>query len=258
MKDAQYVVTHSESYEATMSDFHSHGFYEITLVLSGNVSSLLADRSLSGNEPRLVLTPPGAPHFMRLAGEGMYRRFNFQFTRDFLEDYVPEWRELVRVFGKNGNIIILTPEACAFYEAALLDIRRETSEFRVRLLTLAFLSHVSELDGAVRASDAVMPRCVVEALAYITVHYDEKIVAASLAWQFGVGRTTLMTAFRRYTGTTLAEHITRVRVRAAVELLSEGQTQEAVAARVGFGSGSNLIRAFRHVHGMTPGQFLKQ
>ena len=29
MKDAQYVLTHSEGYEATMSDFHSHGVFDL-------------------------------------------------------------------------------------------------------------------------------------------------------------------------------------------------------------------------------------
>lgn len=258
MEEARCGASYLEGYEATMLDFHSHDFYEITLVLSGNVSSLLADRSLTGEKTRLVLTPPGAPHFMRLAGEGLYRRINFHFTRNFLENTVPEWRELCRVFGKHGNIIVLTEDQCGFYRDALLAIDKETSFFRARLATLALLSHISELAGAVTAEQSSMPRCVVEALAYTSAHYDEKIVAASLAWRLGVGRTTLMTAFHKYMGITLTEHITRVRVRAAAELLSRGYTQEDVAVRVGFGSGSSLIRAFRHVHGVTPSAYLRE
>ena len=258
MDEIFFGVNYLEGYEGTMPDFHSHPFYEITLVLAGNVSSLLADRALSGDALRLVLTPPGAPHFMRLAGPGIYRRINFHFSPAFLEDYVPEWRSLSRVFGANGNMVSLSPEAAEDCKLALLAIREEKDTFRARLLTLLLLSRVSLLDGAPALSNAAPPRCVVEALAYVAAHYDEKIVAAALAWRLGVSRTTLMTAFHRHTGSTLSEHITRTRVRAAAELLSHGCSQEDAAARVGFGSASSLNRAFHRIHGISPAAYLRE
>ena len=258
MDEIFFGVNYLEGYEGTMPDFHSHPFYEITLVLAGNVSSLLADRALSGESLRLVLTPPGAPHFMRLAGPGLYRRINFHFSPAFLEDYVPEWRTLSRVFGTNGNMILLSPEASEACQSALLAIREEKDTFRARLLTLLLLSRISSLDGAHTLSETAPPRCVVEALAYVAAHYDEKIVAAALAWRLGVSRTTLMTAFHRHTGSTLSEHITRTRVTAAAELLSRGCSQEDAAARVGFGSASSLSRAFHRIHGRSPGAYLRE
>ena len=102
------------------------------------------------------------------------------------------------------------------------------------------------------------PSYVVEALTYIGEHYSERIVAKDLAWRLGVGRTTLMTAFRAYTDTTLTEYITRVRVKEAISLLNRGLSQERVAEQVGFGSGSGLIRAFRHCYGMTPRQYINR
>lgn len=89
MDEIFFGVNYLEGYEGTMPDFHSHPFYEITLVLAGNVSSLLADRALSGNALRLVLTPPGAPHFMRLAGPGSTAASIFIFRLPFLRITCP-------------------------------------------------------------------------------------------------------------------------------------------------------------------------
>lgn len=257
IRDKGYCITYDETEHGSMHDFHSHDFYEITLVLSGNVASLLADRAVEGDSPRLVLTAPGAPHFMRVIGRGLYCRFNFSFTRAFLENYVPEWRSLVRVFGEYGNILPLTKEECAAFRDMLFAVKAEEDVFRVRLLTLLLLSRAAQLGAAVAVKETTPPVCVIEALAYISSHYAEPIVAGALAFRLGVGRTTLMTAFRRYTGLTLVEYLTRTRVQAAASLLGAGRTVEDVAEQVGFGSGSGLIRAFKRVHGVTPRTYLK-
>lgn len=257
MTSTLYGGEYSEGYVGTMLDFHSHPYYEITLVVSGDVASLLADRSVEGVGPRLVLTPPGAPHWMRLASPSLYARINFRFAPEFVENAIPEWESLLRVFGENGSILPLDAETCARFRRALEEILAETSTLRARLLLLALLSRIADTEGAIPSKCGSAPRCVVEALAYIAAHYDERIVAASLAWRLGVGRTTLLTAFHRHTGLTLCEYVLRVRVREAALLLQDGFTEEAAAARVGLSSGSGLIRAFRRVHGVTPRTYLR-
>ena len=258
MENKPYGGGYSEGYEGTMPDFHSHPYYEITLVLSGDVASDLADRSVEGRESRLVLTPPRAPHFMRLTSPSLYARINFYFFPEFVEETIPEWQSLVRIFGENGSILPLDEAACARFRRDLEEILAEHSVLRARLLLLVLLSRIAECEGAIPSECSAAPRPVVEALAYIAAHYDERIVAAPLAWRLGVGRTTLLTAFRRHTGFTLCEYVLRVRVREATALLAAGETEEAAAARVGLGSGSSLIRAFRRVHGVTPRAYLRK
>ena len=252
-------VTYSEGYQSTMLDFHVHEYYEVSLILSGNVKSLLGDRSEEGTQSRLVLTAPRTPHWMCLAEPSLYSRVNLFFSAEFVENYVPEWRTLATVFGKTGNIVLLSEEQKEFCRKKLLAIQEEISPFRQRLRILEFLSYVAELDQQVSSKSVCHPPSyVVEALAYIGEHYPDRIVARELAWHLGVGRTTLMTAFRTYTDTTLTEYITRVRVKEAILLLKQGISQERVAEQVGFGSGSGLIRAFRHCYGMTPRQYMNR
>jgi hypothetical protein len=66
MDEIFFGVNYLEGYEGTMPDFHSHPFYEITLVLAGNVSSLLADRALSGDALRLLPMKVRYPSFPRM------------------------------------------------------------------------------------------------------------------------------------------------------------------------------------------------
>ena len=79
--------------------------------------------------------------------------------------------------------------------------------------------------------------------------------AGGLAWKLGIGRTTLMTAFKSYTGSTLQEHILRYRLSKAIKMLSSGLTEQVVAEACGFGDPCTLIRSFKKVTGMTPREY---
>lgn len=253
------TVSYKEAYQSSMMDFHTHEYYEISLILTGDVKSLLRDRSEEGTGSRLVLAAPGTPHWMYLASPSFYSRINLCFRGDGIEDYVPEWQSLVGVFGKNGNIVSLTEEQRDFFRGKLLALGEEREPFRQRLGLLSFLSHVSEVSPMYSQSVGEQPPSyILEALTYIEEHYPQKIVAKELAWHLGVSRTTLMTAFHRYTGHTLCDYITHVRLKAAIQLLRQSIGQEHVAEQVGFGNGGGLIRAFRRCYGMTPRQYMSQ
>ena len=251
-------VTYYRGDRSIMTDFHSHKYYEVSLILSGRIRSLLCDRCEEGDHSRLVLTAPGTPHYIYMTEPSLYNRVNLCFAMDFVTDYVPEWQQLSTVFGKNGNIIPLTEDACQLLSVKLDAIGVEKDTFRQKLLILELLSHIAELDTARSdVSHQRPPKCVVDALSYIQEHYAEHIVAADLAWQLGVSRTTLMTAFKKHTDTTLADYITGVRVKKALTILRLGESQERAAEQTGLGNGGGLIRAFKRCYGMTPKQYLK-
>ena len=85
----------------------------------------------------------------------------------------------------------------------------------------------------------------------------EKIVAAELAWHLNIGRTTLMTGFKSYTGNTLNDYLIRYRVKNALRMLRQGATTQETADACGFGDICSLIRGFKKCYGMTPKQYRK-
>ena len=252
----QFTTDSYTGYARRMSDYHMHDYYEISLIISGDVKVLLPKTAESGTESKLVLMRPRTPHFIVSEPNLLYSRLNVLFSGDFIVNYVPEWQKLSAVFGKDGTVQRISPAECEEYITLIQKMQAETDVFRIRLYLLTFLSLIADRMENAGSIDEP-PAYVTGALAYITEHYNEKIVALDLAWTLGVGRTTLMTAFKKYTGTTVNEYVLQCRIKNAVQLLRSGMTEQQTAEECGFSDACNLIRAFRRCLGTTPGEYLK-
>lgn len=250
---SDYDVNYYKGYGPNMTDYHMHEYYEVSLILSGEVTVLLPDASYRGNESLLLLAGPMTPHLVTCEPHLPYERINLLFSGQFLAQYVPEWRQLLSAFGKAGKILSITSAKRDAFLEMIHAVREEKDSFRARLLLLLFLSHVGDLDA--QPTDGVPPY-VRAALSYLQENYSQRIIASELAAGLGVGRTTLMTAFKHYTGITVGEYLAQYRLKAAVARLREGMTEQAVAESCGFGDACNLIRSFRRHLGVTPKQYL--
>ena len=238
-----------------MTDYHMHDYYEISLILEGDVKVLLPGLAESSTDSLVVLMRPRTPHFIVNDPATLYRRRNVLFSGDFIANYVPESHRLTSIFEKDGALQRLTPQECAEYTELIDKMEHETDLFRIRLYLLTFLSLIADrIKASGKAEEP--PAHVTGALSYIAEHYADKIVASDLAWQLGIGRTTLMTAFKKYTGTTLNDYILQCRFKHAIEILSTGVTEQQAAEGCGFSDASNLIRTFKRRFGMTPRQYL--
>ncbi len=247
-----------EGYSPNMSDYHMHEYYEISLILSGDVKVLLPDQVQSGTECRIVLTRPMTSHLIVCEPRLLYKRVNLLFSQDFVADYVPEWKQLLGIFGKSGKVIILTDSQKEEYSSLIGQFEKEENIFRKRLILMYLLSRLSEHTESDAGVTEEPPAFVADALLYIQENCCRKILSSELAWTLKVGRTTLMTAFKKYTGSTINGYICDCRLKKAIELLNEGELQSAVAGICGFGDSCNMIRAFRRRFGMTPGQYMKK
>ena len=253
------VYVHSrEGYFSSVVDFHVHEYYEINLVLSGNIRMLLPDHAEETTGCRIILTRPGTPHFISCQPDTLYSRLYLLFSHEFIDHYVPEWKQLLSVFGKNGRIIAITPEQKELCAGLIRQLQNETDLFRQRLITLYLLSHLAEFSKTDNTNLSEIPSYVTNAMTYISRHYAEKIIASDLAWQLNIGRTTLMTAFKKYTGSTVNEYLTHCRLQNTVRLLREGKTEQEVAELCGFCDSSGLIRSFRRNFGVSPKKYLLQ
>lgn len=251
-------VNYREGYVSTMVDFHTHEYYEISLILSGSVKILLPGQMEEGSGSRVVLTAPGTPHFISCGSDCLYRRLNLLFSHNFVAEYVPEWPRLASLFGENGAVITLYPEQSEQCAALIRRVQDERDPFRQRLIILYLLSLLDELAPKNASRAEKIPAYVTGALSYINEHYAEKIIAAELAWQLGVGRTTLMTAFKAYTGDTLHGYLTQYRLKKAIALLRAGATEQEAAEQCGFGDSFGLIRSFKRVFGTPPRRYLAE
>jgi len=133
-------------------------------------------------------------------------------------------------------------------------IEAEKDIFRQKLLILYTLSRISELPG--KEAPEEVPAWLSDCLRYLSENYREKLTAQMLADRFSVGRTTLMTAFKRYTGMTVRDYLTRCRLRNSVRYLRQGMSEAEAAELCGFGDACGLIRAYRRYFRTTPRRYL--
>lgn len=91
---------------------------------------------------------------------------------------------------------------------------------------------------------------------YLSQYPDLSLSIPALARQFGLSETSLRTQFVGYTGHTLRDFTYEVRMKKAMELLTEGQMPiRDIAYQLGYESQSSFGRAFHKKYGRSPRSF---
>lgn len=88
-------------------------------------------------------------------------------------------------------------------------------------------------------------------------NFTSELDLEHLAQAAGVTRFQVIRDFRRITGLTPAAYIRNRKLRRAALLIEQGSSLADAACEAGFSDQSHLSRAFRAVHGITPGTFQK-
>ena len=90
---------------------------------------------------------------------------------------------------------------------------------------------------------------------YMEEHYAQKLSLEELSGLQYLSRAHLIRRFKKETGYTPHEYLTRVRLSKARQLLwYEGKSVKQTAHLVGFGQCSAFIEQYRRVYGVTPGR----
>lgn len=238
-----------------MSDYHAHEFYEISLISSGEVTVLSPSVSLKTDSPCITLFAPRTPHLITCTRGVKYKRVNVAFTDEVMIKGFDEYTALTSLFRMGGAVIQTEAEEIGRLTHVVRAMRAESDTFRKRLLLFYLLSLISDISGS--RSERTVPPYVSRALDYIRLHYRERINASELAWQLGIGRTTLMTSFKTYIGITIGAYITHHRILRATELLKGGESVARTAELCGFGDSSNMNRIFKREVGESPLKYVR-
>ena len=94
-----------------------------------------------------------------------------------------------------------------------------------------------------------------KAVAYIEVHFREKVTLPGLAAIAGYNQTYFSELFQKITGETYIERLTKLRINYAKILLSKGLSVSDACFESGFGSLSNFLTVFKAKCGMSPSKY---
>lgn len=126
-----------------------------------------------------------------------------------------------------------------------------------RLLGLLFRDHVERILTVRerRRIDRDSNRLKV-ALRHIERHYDQPLNVAILARIAGISAGYFAHLFKRLTGQSVNDHLTRFRIKQAERLLRESSaTITEIALATGFSDASYFSRIFRRINGCSPSRY---
>lgn len=115
-------------------------------------------------------------------------------------------------------------------------------------------------EPAIRFLESVRKRKTKETVAhvldYIHRNYSRDLAFKAVADQLGISQSYLSQLFKEEIGETYTDYITRYRVEQVKKLLLRTElTISDIASEVGYGNAQQLIRAFKRLEHMTPGEF---
>ena len=94
-----------------------------------------------------------------------------------------------------------------------------------------------------------------QVMEYVQKNYQNPDLNISIAaLHFGITPSYLSTLFKEQTGLNLLDYINRTRVEKAKQLLAQDYSLAEVSEKTGFRSSGALIRVFKKIMGVTPGQ----
>jgi AraC family transcriptional regulator len=211
----------------------------------------------AGNEP--VLTGPNHAVFFNPGDVFRRRRFGEHGDRNHFmvvtEETLEEWLSAPK-FPRNVGKLLPRPYLTARAIGRALAEGADELAVEERLLSLGYATVTGAfglLDGLPPVRRRRTPQVVEDAKALLSARYTEHLRLDELGREVNVSPFHLARAFRRYTGYTLHEYRTHLRLRAVLERLSDDDTDLAVIARdVGFSSHSHLTASFRRAFGVPP------
>ena len=114
---------------------------------------------------------------------------------------------------------------------------------------------VKQAGKHVNAPEDIVRRCV----DFMRENYARKFTLEELAHQVHLHPNYLCGLFKRYTGISVFEHLTRYRLRRATRLLSDtGLPVSQVAEQCGFPNASFFTLKFRQRHGCSPTEYRRR
>lgn len=235
---------------------HWHSFFEIEIILSGEGKYVINDVEYDIADNNVFLLTSTDFHYLRL--DGTAEIVNISFDETMISD-------------SDMTDLLFNRIAKAYHF--------ESDEYE-RLVSVArALEHECRIDGDCRgALLSYVIRCLLRknksihkadmkeetlhgirrAIIYIELHFREDISLETVAKEAGYTPTYFSRLFRRVTGKSYIEMLTKYRLGYAEALLVNGFSVADACFSAGFGSLTSFQDAFKKKHGISPGEYKKK
>lgn len=245
---------------------HSHDFFHLAYVRSGNLIFNAEESDYPLSEGSLILIPPLIIHGVPQDTHNLCIQYEV-----FFQILDPELKCLfetqkVHVLHDASHLESLFAYIRMHYRSTDLLCSSAIESFLCTIL-LSFLTEKPNSEGNSESSsggyvDASLYSPLVQrVLSHVEKNSNEKYNLSSLALSLGLNKSYLCTVFRRETGITISDYINYNRIRKIlITLQYNGYNKEypiyELAHQFGYVNPSYFNRVFKKYTGMTPTEFI--
>ena len=264
--DDLYVDTHEDpGISPEGINLHSHVFYEILYICSGNIQYLIKTDRYQIQPGDIIIVPPGVGHQPILTDlqNINYRRYVLWLSPLFMKGVMPLFPDydfskprMLRTIGTKWAVL-----KDKFYAGILESEQKKTGwnacvyGNTLELITMLYRATVDKKSTHLKSEK---PELLENILTFIESNLSENLSLDDTGKRFFVSRSTISNTFRKEMGISFYQHVTQRRLVAAKNKILENIPLETIAGEVGFSDYSSFYRAFKSEYGISPRQFREQ
>lgn len=280
MQADDYCLSHNISHVTSENYLiHSHDFYELHYVLSGDVSCVYAGTEYEMKPHTLFIYAPNVFHGVHVRSAQTYERYIVHFAeellpveyRDLLMSNLPTEKSIrgdavaLPHVVEHADRLDLLPLFESYYRlnGAPEAIQRSmisaiTAQILGRLHIYFNQFDVSQPRDSVERTQRKNNSELDSILLFINQNLTKKLSLDVLSEQLFVSKSKLNQMFRKCMGCTVMDYITRRRVNYAQQLLINGCSAAQAGSAAGFGDYTSFYRAYSKYMGHTPAKDMHQ
>lgn len=263
--DPKYGCTLSYVESIFLAD-HTHDFYELFLVVEGEVVHVLNACQQHMRRGDLCLLRPGDSHHLLPAGTGSFRKMNFMASSAFINSLLElfsQCRPMLQALKEPpAKPVTLSHELVQAYHKRFLNIislspcRVEETELKSKLLLADIIGSMAEL--LEKQSFDCPPEWFEKML--IDMKDSQNYLQGVKQLEVLSGRSLeyISRLFKKHLGITPTEFLNEAKLQNARMLLTNTDMSVLdISLEAGFNTLSNFYKAFEDRFGLAPGAFRK-
>lgn len=246
---------------------HRHDFYHCVYLIQGQVLEMQYGREILQKPGECFFTPPGVDHSMYIYENTRY--FCLSFSQSIADILFSRINGLRRDFKNLPDVFPVPAETRTRLDHCLKSLMDEQSYAGPSALETAPFLTVSALlmmlrselpgdgAGAEEPEDTDRTRAeVLRCVQHIQANYDQALSAEVLSGITALPRSAINKAFRQYTGKSVKQYVTEVRIKEAKRLIGLDELPlQQVAEQVGYRDFSTFYRNFLKLAGVSPAEY---
>lgn len=247
------VTTHIAPKDFPM---HWHNFFEIEILLSGKGTCIINDKEYDLSEYNMFFLTSTDFHYIKITDEARF--INISFDVNMLNERDSSF--LILSGAERGYNLSADKYERIISAAMLLQHECDTNGICQKQLLEYILSYISQKseDHSSYSASSEQYKGIKKATIFMELHFRENITLKQIAKEAGYHPAYFSEIFKKITGESYIEALTRLRLAYAKSLLANGFSVADACFLSGFGSLSNFYTLFKKKFGSSPSGHTKK